>query len=285
MAVVSVAVAGARLEMTDAGSGIDELVRPLSARSLVASALLGTHPPALPGALLVAFGGRFGIGGGTIRVALSRMAERGELTNRDGVYALAGDLLERQERQDRSRSRLQSTPWDGRWEQAVVTRSGRSAGDRNRLRRSLAALGLGEVREGVWMRPANLEPDRLPTTRAVVDEQAEWFTVVPIDHDSAVALAAELFDLEGWAATGVALQAALRRALAEIDLDNDALVSGFTVASATLRHLVHDPQLPAELAPRCWPAATLRRSYDDYERAYQQLLRRFFRSVEPDADP
>ena len=76
-----------RLRMTD--TAIESLLRPLSARSLVASALLGTHPPALRGALLVAFGKRFGINDGTIRVALSRMVDRGELTNREGVYTLA----------------------------------------------------------------------------------------------------------------------------------------------------------------------------------------------------
>ena len=60
---------------------------------------------------------------------------------------------------------------------------------------------------------------------------------------------------------------------------DDAVVSGFELASATLRHLVHDPRLPGELAPACWPAAELRSVYDDYEVAYQELLRDFFRSV------
>ncbi len=263
----------------DAETSIERLLRPLSARSLVASALLGTHPPTLPGALLVALGERFGISGGTVRVALSRMVERGELTNDAGVYALAGELLERQERQDRSRADRPQTPWDGTWEQAVVTGSGRSAPDRNRLRTALTALGLGEVREGVWMRPANLDPLRLPSARAVVDEQADWFTVTSIDDDRASALVGHLFDLDGWAATSVALRSALVGAQVDLEVDDDAVVSGFTLASATLRHLVHDPDLPAALIPSSWPAEDLRRAYDDYEHAYQQLLRRFFRTV------
>lgn len=258
---------------------IEDLLRPLSARSLVASALLGSHPPTLPGRLLVAFGQRFGISEGTTRVALSRMVDRGELSNDNGTYTLAGDLLERQERQDRSRGGGRPNPWDGTLEQAVVTTSGRSASDRNQLRRALASFGLGELREGVWMRPANLDPDRLPSTRAVIDQQVDWYRIAPIDRETAADLMTRLFDLDRWAATSAALQAAMEQARHRLDSNNDAIVSGFNLASATLRHLVHDPQLPPELAPACWPAEALRRAYDDYERAYQQRLRHFFRSI------
>jgi phenylacetic acid degradation operon negative regulatory protein len=224
-------------------------------------------------------GERFGISGGTTRVALSRMVDRGELTNDDGVYALAGELLERQERQDRSRNHARPTRWDGTWEQAVVTVSGLAPSDRNRVRRALSALGLGERREGVWMRPANLDPGRLPSAREVVDHHVDWYRIAPLEQAAAAALAARLFDLDGWAATAAQLQTAMRAALHGLDADDDAVVSGFTLASAALRHLVHDPQLPPELEPDHWPVAALRRSYDDYERAYQQLLRRFFRSI------
>ena len=47
--------------------------RPLTARSLVASLLLGTVPPDLPGQRLVRVGERFGFSETAIRVALSRM--------------------------------------------------------------------------------------------------------------------------------------------------------------------------------------------------------------------
>ncbi len=257
---------------------VEGLLQPFTARSLVASALIGSHPPALPGRLLVALGERFGIGGGTTRVALSRMVERGELSNDEGVYALAGDLVARQERQDRSRSGA-AAPWDGTWEQAVVTSSGRRARDRARLRRALDALGLGELREGVWMRPANLDVARLPSVRAVADTQVSWYRVSPLDDGSATALAARLFDLDPWAETATALRTAIARAHRDLETDDDAVVSGFTLASATLRHLVHDPQLPAPLLPPDWPADDLRRAYEDFERAYQRQLRAFFRSV------
>lgn len=263
----------------EANADVAHLLRPLSARSLIASALLGSHPPELPGRLLVAMAERFGLSGGTARVALSRMVDRGELVNENGTYALDGELLERQERQDRSRRRGMAPSWDGTWEQAVVVAVGRSSAERAKLRSSLAALGLGELREGVWMRPANLDPDRLPSARSTVSGQVAWYRVAGIDQADAGDLVARLFDLDAWAATADGLQAALRRAHEKLDRDDDAVVSGFNLASASLQHLVHDPQLPPDLAPRSWPADGLRRAYDEYESAYQRLLRAFFRTA------
>ncbi len=258
---------------------VDQLLRPLSARSLVASILLGSHPPSLSGRLLVAMADRFAISEGTTRVALSRMVDRGELTNVDGVYTLAGPLLERQERQDRGRHGVEPQPWDRSWEQAVVTATGRSSSDRTRLRRALAGLGLGELREGVWMRPTNLDPERQPTARAEIVDQVAWFRLAVVANESAVELVGQLFELDCWAATATSLAAAISQAQERLETDDDAVVSGFNLASATLRHLVHDPQLPPELAPPTWPAADLRRAYQDYVVAYQQLLRHFLRAA------
>jgi phenylacetic acid degradation operon negative regulatory protein len=77
--------------------------RPLTARSVVASLLLGNRPPELPGAVLVRAGELFGIAEGTTRTALSRMVAAGELASREGHYALRGRLLDRQARQEASR--------------------------------------------------------------------------------------------------------------------------------------------------------------------------------------
>lgn len=256
---------------------LESLLQPLSARSLIASALLGTHPPSLPGRLLVAMAQRFGISGGTARVALSRMVERGELINDDGVYSLGAGLLERQARQDRSRQLPRC--WDGTWEQIVITATGRSATDRSRLRRELLSLGLGELREGVWMRPANLDPQRQPLARSWVAAHTEQMVVAPLDLAQGRRLVGGLFDLGHWAATATGLEQALADVSGQSAPTEDALVNGFTLAAATLRHFVRDPQLPAELAPSHWPADRLRMAYADYERSYQQLLREFFRSV------
>ena len=77
---------------------------PLTARSVLASALLGEDPPELPVAHLVHLAGLFGINENRARVALSRMAGPGEVTT-DGAgrYRLSGHLLDRQGRQGESR--------------------------------------------------------------------------------------------------------------------------------------------------------------------------------------
>ncbi|MEM9464530.1 MAG: PaaX domain-containing protein, C- domain protein [Actinomycetota bacterium] len=250
----------------------------LSARSVIASTLLGTVPPRLPGRLLVAFTSEFGIQPGTTRTALSRMVDRGELCHRDGgEYELAGELLARHERQEAG---LHPTihPWDGTWELHVVPPGSRSSSDRAALRRAASHLGLWERRDGVWLRPANLAPDRLPSARAVVDAQTDHFVASPAGDPAA--LLAELYDLAGWAGRAGDLVAELTEtgtALAE----PDRLAEGFVLAAAALRHLVTDPLLPGELEPDGWPASALRAAYGDYLVGYQAGLRAFFRSHRP----
>ena len=78
---------------------------PLTARSVLASALLGMDPPELPVAQLVRLTTLFGISENRARVALSRMVATGEATtDGSGRYRLAGHLAARQSRQSASRS-------------------------------------------------------------------------------------------------------------------------------------------------------------------------------------
>ncbi len=154
--------------------------RPLTARSIVASTLLGVRPSRLPGRSLVASAALFGIAEGTVRTALSRMVTAGELVADDGAYALAGPFLARRERQDASRSGI-TRPWSGEWDLAVVDGERRPAADRAALRTAMRVLRLAELREGVWLRPDNLDPDRLPDARAVVDAQCLRLRARPDD--------------------------------------------------------------------------------------------------------
>jgi len=233
-------------------------------------------PPRAPARQLIAFAELFGVNPGTARVALSRMVERGELRNDDGVYHLTGDLLARQQRQTAGLE-PNTGEWDHTWELWVVDGGGRAGRDRAALRRAAAHLSLFERREGVWLRPANLHPDRLPAARAVLDAQADRYTARP-DHDPAE-LIAELVDLDGWARAATELEARIADATRALAHDAaGALADGFVVAAATLRHLVSDPRVPATIAPRGWPAATLRARYADYDRTYRAELRTFLRS-------
>ncbi len=236
--------------------------RPLTARSVVASTLLGVRPSELPARSLVASAGLFGIAEGTVRTALSRMVAAGELTLADGRYALAGPFLTRRERQDESRVGPERA-WDGDWEMAVVEGERRSAADRTALRHAMRDLRLAELREGVWLRPANLDPDRLPEARAVVAAQCLALSTRPVEP-----LADRLWDLDGWAATARRLEAELAGHGPRLD-DPAELAPGFLLSAAVLRHLQADPLLPAELLPPDWPGFSLREAYEAYDAAFK----------------
>ncbi|MER6707766.1 hypothetical protein, partial [Streptomyces fumanus] len=187
--------------------------RPLSARSVVLSLLLGAHPPELPGRDLVQLVAEFGIGASTARAALSRMAAAGDLRRTETGYRLSDRLLERQRRQDEA-VRPRTRAWDGDWEMVVITATGRGPAARADLRARLAALRLAELREGVWLRPANLcRP--LPGDLC---EVAECCTARPGRPDRE--LAAALWPLETWAATA-------RRLLAEVGRARYGLMSWY----------------------------------------------------------
>lgn len=245
--------------------------RGLPARSVIASTLLGTHPPQMPGRMLVAITTRFGITEGTARVALSRMVENGELVNHGGNYALTGRLLDRQRRQDASR-RPQPTDWSGGWHVAVVAGPPSAPKHRQERRARLKSFKLAELREGVWLRPDNLA---LPAG-SVAEDVLSWSATTDSDP---VRLAAELWDLEAWATEAADLLDGLTEATSSLDVDdNEGLQSGFMLSATVLRHLVADPELPRELWPPGWPSAELRTAYDSFDAAYRRLLRRFFAS-------
>lgn len=229
----------------------DPLLRPLSARSVVLSLLLGTHPPELPAKELGRLVGGFDVGGSTLRAALSRMVAAGDLRRTDAGYRLSERLLERQRRQDES-VRPRTRAWDGDWELVLITATGRGPAERAGLRARLAALRLAELREGVWLRPANLER-RLP---AGLDEVAECCAARP--GRPAAELAASLWPLDAWSGTARELLGHIGRAARPADR--------LTVFAAVVRHLLADPVLPPGLLPDDWPGGELRAAYAGYRR-------------------
>lgn len=244
--------------------------RPLTARSVIASTLLGTHPPWMPTRLLVRTGELFGVSEGTIRTAISRMAAAGELAAEGDGYRLVGPMLERQTRQDASR-RAERHRWDGTWELAIVREGGRDAAARTELREAMRRLALAELREGTWLRPANLDADRLAAQRAVVDAQCTTLRATP--DDDPAALAAALWDLDGWARDARALADELAALGTRLRAgDTEAMGPAFVASAAVLRHLLADPLLPDELVPADWPGAELRSTYDEVNVAFLDLF-------------
>ena len=201
------------------------------------------------------------------------MAAAGEVIPRDGGYALAGHLVERQRRQNLSRQ-ASTVPWDGTWEIATVEGDGaRAAADRASLRDALARLRLAELREGVWGRPDNLDASRTRTpppssTSGASGGGAPGPTRRPL---------AALWDVDGWIREAGQRRREMDALVEPLEAgEAGALADGFVVSAAVLRLFQHDPLLPDELLPSSWPGAALRSDYDRYDTAYRSTLRAWF---------
>ncbi|WP_257422741.1 PaaX family transcriptional regulator C-terminal domain-containing protein [Nocardioides carbamazepini] len=241
---------------------MDEIA-PLSARSVMLSLLLGSHPDRMSAAELIRAGEHFGIPAATVRVALTRAVAAGDLrrdpateAGQSAGYALGERLAARQRRQDEAVLDAE-TAWKGAWEMAVVVVTGRTGAERAALREQLASYRLAELREGVWTRPANLRRPRGYADETVLGT----FTATP-DEDPA-ALAARLWDLTTWAREGRRLLRRLERTTAP--------APRLAVAAHVVRHLAADPLLPAALLPADWPAGAMRTAYAAYQDELREL--------------
>ena len=220
----------------------------MTARSVVLSVLLGAHPAWASASELVRLTADFGIKEATLRVALTRMVSAGDLVRSADGYRLADRLLARQRRQDGAmRPRVRA--WRGDWVMLVVTSVGTDARTRAALRTTMHGKRFGELREGVWMRPDNLDLDLDSDVHARL-------RILKVRDDAPAQLAGQLWDLPGWASAG-------HRLLDEIASAAD-VPSRFVAAAAIVRHLLTDPTLPAELLPADWPGAGLRAAYHDF---------------------
>ncbi|HEU4363125.1 MAG TPA: PaaX family transcriptional regulator C-terminal domain-containing protein [Mycobacterium sp.] len=220
----------------------------MTARSVVLSVLLGTHPAWASAAELLRMTAGFGIKDATMRVALTRMVSAGDLIHSADGYRLSDRLLARQLRQDEALG-PRVRRWRGDWITVVITSVGNDARSRAALRTTLSNNRFAELREGVWMRPDNLD------VNLDVDVRAR-LRVLTARDDEPVSLAGQLWDLPGWAGAGDEL-------LDEMAAAGD-VPARFTVAAAIVRHLLTDPVLPPELLPPGWPGDRLRTAYTDF---------------------
>jgi phenylacetic acid degradation operon negative regulatory protein len=236
-------------------------IAPLTARSVAISALLGYHPPALPVSALVKIGQLFDITERAMRVALTRMVADGDVATENGTYRLTERLIRRQQQQEASCS---PTPrqWNGHWDVAIVTTSGRPLADRVALRKGMLGVRFAQLREGVWTRPANL----VQQFDATVTEHCLFFEGRYRDHPW---LVGALWDLPGWATEA-------RRLLTELTTAT-SLTSGFIANAEVFRHLLIDPCLPPELLPADWPGDQLRQRFAEFNTDYAHRLRDYSR--------
>jgi phenylacetic acid degradation operon negative regulatory protein len=234
----------------------------LTARSVLASSLLGADPPELPVAHLVQLASLFGINANAARVALSRMVSSAEVTT-DGAgrYRLSGHLLERQRRQNASRAG-HTRRWRGDWQMVVVTTTGSTPEVRTYRRKALAFARLAELREGVWLRPDNLDS-------AVPEDLGQDITTLSARPDHPDELVSRLWDTAAWAERARSL---CHQLTAGPPGDWNDLRPGFVLSASVLRHFQADPLLPPELLGGDWPGQDLRALYDEWDTRYRQVL-------------
>ena len=243
--------------------------RPLSARSVMASLLLGRRPARATGRDLIRWCALFGISPGTARVALHRMTAAGELVRDERGYEIVGGLAQRQAEQQ---SRLEPYParWHGRWRMAVAVGDARPAAVRSDVRVALRRAGLAEWREGVWIRPANLGD-------LAEDPRCSWLDATP--DDDPVVLANRLFAPSAWSRHANELLRRLDRTTAAMAEHPEAtLADAFLAGAAALRHIRADPRLPKVLLPEPWPGTELRDAYRAYQRQFATAARAWFRT-------
>ena len=261
-----------------------ESTRPLTARSVIASTLLGVDPPWLPTLALVRSGELFGLSAGATRTALSRMVAAGEAVPDGDGHRLAGALLARHGRQRVARASTPARAWDGTWVLAVVTERGRRADERARFRIAAERLRLVEWREGVWARPANLDLRADDgDAHARVSAHASWLTGArPDDIDDLVAC----FALDRWAEIARHHVDAMHRWQPRLDRgDTAALADTFLLDAAVQRHLVSDPRLPEALLEPDWPAPVLRATFERFDDAFSATWRTWYRTFRQGSDP
>jgi len=141
-------------------------MRNMTARSVVLSVLLGAHPAWASASELIRLTADFGIKEATLRVALTRMVGTGDLIRSADGYRLSDRLLARQRRQDEA-MRPRTRAWRGHWHVLIVTSVGTDARTRAALRTTMHHKRFGELREGVWMRPDNLDLELEPDVAAL----------------------------------------------------------------------------------------------------------------------
>lgn len=220
----------------------------MTARSVVLSVLLGAHPASATSAELLRLTADFGLKETTLRVALTRLVAAGDLIRSVDGYGLSERLLARQRRQDEAVNPL-TRPWDGDWLAVVITSIGCDARTRAALRSGLSERRFAELREGIWMRPDNIDVD-------LGAELSVHTRLLTARDERPAELAGKLWDLAGWAVAG-------RELLAEMARATD-VPGRFMVAAAMVRHLRRDPVLPPELLPPDSPGSQIRNRYEEF---------------------
>lgn len=212
-----------------------------------------------------------GVASPATRTAISRMAREGwlvpsEHSGQRGYYATQRARHHLSEAYDRV-YRLRSEEWHGTWDMLVVSHDG-DRSSRGRLARSLQYFGYAALTPGVWVAPRR----STEIAERLTDEGAHWHGFTGSYDGIDAALAAQLWDLAGLAASYRDFMQLLAEEAAVVDRGvtaKEAFVMRTRIVHRWRLFLFSDPGLPAEVLPADWPGqdATAR-----FEEAAGRLL-------------
>ena len=228
-------------------------------------------------ARLVQWCGLFGVSEGTVRVALSRMVDRGELHAAGGTYELAGRVGARRSAQDWS-LRPKTLAWRGQWSMALV---GDALGARRIVRRCAkrcAGLASRNCERASGPGPT-ICPASRPTeeTWSVIDAQCARWRGRP--DDDPAPLVSTLFATQPWTRRAASLTKRLTAAAQGVGSGSErALADAFAAGAAGLAHIRSDPLLPPALGASAAAGDALRAAYGAYEAAFAPALQAWFRA-------
>ncbi|MEM9009612.1 MAG: PaaX family transcriptional regulator C-terminal domain-containing protein [Pseudomonadota bacterium] len=205
---------------------------------------------------------RLDIGAGTLRTALSRLAQENWVTRERAGRAAFYRLAAEGERDfDEAARRIYAAGppgWGGQW--TILLTAASSPRERQHWQR----LGFGQTHPGTFVRPeTELMPPVEPEADALLFREASLASDLP--HDTW-----PLEEIAAAYATVAELIAATDAALGEgTPVPLDAIAARVLLIHAWRRAVLRDPGLPPALLPSDWPAEPARAAL---RTVYQRLL-------------
>ena len=240
----------------------------------------------------------FGLNERLVRTSVYRLIKEGWLAaQQDGRRSRYRLTAMGRERFEHAYRRIYAPPangWDGAWEVVLAPAARLSPARRRALKQELGWEGFGAISPGVFLRPSHHAGAELGRIVAALGVEREVVVIEGRDTTGHRGEALRAYARQSWDLDRVANQyraflgrfgVVARQFLAARTLDRQqAFVVRTLLIHAFRRVTLHDPQLPAELAPADWPAprayALCRDLYRRAQRGAEDHLAATLRSAE-----
>ncbi|TCK20846.1 PaaX family transcriptional regulator [Pseudonocardia endophytica] len=245
----------------------------------------------LPGPVLVALLGEFGIGEAAARRHLARMREDDQLSGtRDGRttrYRMSGTFGDRARRLGTD---LGTPPpaWEGHYHALLFAVPESRRAYRDRLRRIATYVGYGVLQPGVLISVPDRSGELAGVLSGCPDDARVTPATIGMDVEEAARVAVPAWDLDDVARTLTGHAERLEAALREPGTpaaDGSTLRRLADLFNALFIDLLRDPRLPPELRPPDWPFARLLRAMGEARERFQPPAVEFLHRRLSELDP